>query len=370
MKENKLSGTDSLRLKGVAVILMLMHHLFANTSVCQEYGVIYLWVPEKIITQIAWFGKECVAIFAFISAYGLTLNYINSKNTTTNQWCINRLLKLYKGYWFIYIFSGLVAIVAKYNPYYCDKTLVSYVYGIIDFFGINNVFRTPSLNGAWWYMEVAIEVILLIPLATVLFAKMGCVPTLLITLLVSKILGVNLEFLPSNGNNSFVAFFLIIMLGISCAKFNLINKIIQLFSSKSIFYRFLLCIINTALLFVMFKLYITLPANIFYDINYGLTSFILIIWLKLYIINIPLLKQALLVIGENSMNIFLIHIFIRSIYAANLTFSFKYWELILLFLLVSSLLISILLDFLKKLLHYNEVIDKLFNILKRVTTTQ
>ncbi len=368
MQKSSFTVKDSQRLKGIAILLMLMHHLFANQSVCESYGVIFRGISPDRIRNISWYGKECVAIFAFISAYGITLSFL--KNKGSRKWFIERAFSLYKGFWFVYVLAFIVMIITNRNPYQCGNLFTATVYGIIDFFGLNNIFSTPSLNGAWWYMEIAVEIIVLVPLANKIFDKLGIIATLMFTLVIPKILGVNYVALPANGNNSFIAFFMIIMLGIACAKYNLMEKIIKYINEANIWVKISLFIINTLLVYLGYRLYISLPVNQFYDINYGLIPFILIIWIRLYLANIPILGQVLSFVGKHSMNVFLVHIFIRSTYAQDFTFGFKYWELILVFLLVSSIVISFVLEGVKKLIKYNERMDKLCQKLCMVVQNQ
>jgi uncharacterized membrane protein len=57
-----LTKDDTLLVKGVAICLMLCHHLFND-----EFG--------NVVFQTAQFGKVCVALFLFVSSYGLSIQY-------------------------------------------------------------------------------------------------------------------------------------------------------------------------------------------------------------------------------------------------------------------------------------------------------
>ena len=357
MENTRFTVSDSEKLKGIAVLLMLMHHLFLDKSVIESYGVLFPLISADKIRNISWFGKECVAIFAFISAYGITLSYL--KNKGNKKWFAQRFICLYQGYWFVYILAFVISVITNRIPYRCLNPFQATVYGVIDFFGLNNVFRTPSLNGAWWYMEIAIEILVLVPIADMIYEKIGGMATLILTIAVPKVLGVNYVQLPADGNNSFIAFFMVIMLGIACAKYKLLEKIIGYINSKKLILKIGLFIVNTLLLYCGYKLYITIPVNQFYDINYGLTPFVLIIWMRLYFINIAVIKQIFSFIGKHSMNIFLVHIFIRSTYAQDFTFGFKYWGFILLFLLLSSIVLSFLIEKIKKIVKYEKLMEGL-----------
>ena len=65
--------------KGVAICLLLFHHLFYR----QEFLDMYYWKisihSHPLIQFLATHAKVCVAIFVFLSAYGLTISYEKSK---------------------------------------------------------------------------------------------------------------------------------------------------------------------------------------------------------------------------------------------------------------------------------------------------
>lgn len=56
----EISKQDSLIMKGIAICAMLWHHLFYTHP---EYG--------KFVYELGQLGKVCVAIFLFVSGYGL-----------------------------------------------------------------------------------------------------------------------------------------------------------------------------------------------------------------------------------------------------------------------------------------------------------
>jgi uncharacterized membrane protein len=60
-------------MKGVAILLMLFHHLFGFPSWFVE-GVTYIGIPFRVNTAeyvLGQFGHICVAIFAFLTGYGM-----------------------------------------------------------------------------------------------------------------------------------------------------------------------------------------------------------------------------------------------------------------------------------------------------------
>ncbi len=59
-----LSKSDTAGIKGIAILFMLWHHLFLHSV---EYGA--------LTQSLAIVSKVCVALFLFVSGYGLTKQY-------------------------------------------------------------------------------------------------------------------------------------------------------------------------------------------------------------------------------------------------------------------------------------------------------
>lgn len=71
MSPKSLSIQDSNVLKGVALILLLWHHLFYVDN--GMYSDIKVW-DYGVVNQIGQLGKVCVALFVFLSGYGLIVS--------------------------------------------------------------------------------------------------------------------------------------------------------------------------------------------------------------------------------------------------------------------------------------------------------
>lgn len=84
---------------------------------------------------------------------------------------------------------------------------------------------------------------------------------------------------------------------------------------------------------------------------------IIIIGFAIEFINpLPVVGRMLKLFGKHSMNIFLIHNFIRVIWYYDFTYSFKYAGMIVFVLLGISLIASVCLEWVKKLVHFNEAV--------------
>ena len=71
------------------------------------------------------------------------------------------------------------------------------------------------------------------------------------------------------------------------------------------------------------------------------------------IVKIPVVSSLLGLLGRHSGNMFLMHNQLYSFYFLGFFYSFRHWALILLVLTAVSLAVSVLMEYLKKLTHYN-----------------
>lgn len=68
----KLTKHHSELIKGLAIILMIMHHVFRFPERVPQALPIHFLVPSAPIEyQIGVFGKVCIVLFLFVSGYGL-----------------------------------------------------------------------------------------------------------------------------------------------------------------------------------------------------------------------------------------------------------------------------------------------------------
>lgn len=72
MSKLKLSIFDTNTLKGIALMLLLFHHIFYVNE--GNFSDITIGHTEMINTVAVNFCKLCVSLFVFLSAYGLTVS--------------------------------------------------------------------------------------------------------------------------------------------------------------------------------------------------------------------------------------------------------------------------------------------------------
>lgn len=108
---------NTLQIKGIAIILMLFHHCFNWPGMYENISISFFPLTESIVNNISWFGKICVSIFCFLSAYGLTISYNNNRKAI-DMWYKSRLIQLFKNYWFVYIIAIVVCSCIDQFPFY------------------------------------------------------------------------------------------------------------------------------------------------------------------------------------------------------------------------------------------------------------
>ena len=84
---------DTLVAKGVATILLLVHHLFYTTN--NDFSAFIM--SKEGWVDLAKIGKICVAMFLILSGYGLSISWKN-KGYTLIEFYKHTYSKLYKGF--------------------------------------------------------------------------------------------------------------------------------------------------------------------------------------------------------------------------------------------------------------------------------
>lgn len=174
----QLSLKDTNILKGLAIILMLIHHLFWKQN--GLYDDVHLIDDRYMVNQIGIFAKVCVAIFVFLSGYGLTVQAEKIGGIgKLRDFYFHRFKKLYLNYWFIWLIFVPISVFVfgrSFQTAFPDETAL---HTILDFFGIHHWFysRPFSYNATWWFYSCIISLYLLFPL---LYRLMKVSPLMLI----------------------------------------------------------------------------------------------------------------------------------------------------------------------------------------------
>lgn len=147
-----LLKSESLQLKGFAIMTMVLLHLFnrtENVDLCIN-SVFLFGVP--LTSQLAKFAEICVPLYLFLSGYGLYILYLKNSNIKP----LKRIFKLYLNFWTVFVI---------FIPIGCILKPAQYPGGLLDFVENVTAWKT-SYNWEWWFI---FPYIILLSIANILF---------------------------------------------------------------------------------------------------------------------------------------------------------------------------------------------------------
>lgn len=161
----KFSIEKTNYIKGIAILLMIIHHLFWNVP---GYGIIINGM--SISQRIGVIGKVCVTLFLILSGYGL---YLSTKNHKIDKISFykKRLLKLFPNYWIIVIFSLIIGFI------FFRTKLIDILAGnapikiILTLTGLPYLLGYQFLNASWWFMSIILFYYVIFPYIKFLLDK-------------------------------------------------------------------------------------------------------------------------------------------------------------------------------------------------------
>ena len=332
-KKTSFSMDVSYAAKGIAIILMLIHHLFSCfPDFVEKYSVSTLKIGTERLMEFSAHAKVCVAIFVFVTAYGIALSF---KENGCIQSAKKRFFKLEKNFWVVFLIAVATCFLRpdRLSVYLGGGLKMAPFFFLADGTGFASLLASPTYNETWWYMSLAILLIFLIPLLTWLYSRLG----ILIVAVTA--------FLPYLGVPYTAATYYLFtaVLGIWLAKSDFLTRLKTRFAQTGArVFAVLLCILAFVLCF-----YLRIRTGYVYWLD-GFAALALctglFVLMDLGVFRFPVLKF----LGRYSMNIFLIHTLLFEYYFPDFIYSFKNWILITLVLLVFSLAVSIGIDFLQK----------------------
>lgn len=162
-EKKRFSIEDSIRMYGVAILMLVFHHLYCDPQRLRyDYCTI---LPSGICAGIAIFCHLCVAIYSYITGYGFSVKFKNVKDDgITRIVCLYRiilksLIRFFIKYWLVFavfIPMGIVMGRIKFEP-------ITFVKSV---FGISNTY-----NNEWWYVKQYIKMLVLLPLLDFVYMK-------------------------------------------------------------------------------------------------------------------------------------------------------------------------------------------------------
>lgn len=345
---------DTLKVKGIAISLLLFHHLFYSSARIQGNGVIFHLLSQGIVEKLATASRICVWIFAFLSAYGLTCKYIKEEVKRPSIFVAKNWLSLMKPYWFVYIIVFLLSFLCLNNPLEIYQNKVSYL--VLDALGLADFFASPMLSNVWWYMCFAQILLLVLPAIIIFCRKFGWISYLLIFIGIQYISGGIL----SNFGGEYINYLLVIVLGVLCAQNNFFDKVKR--KPNHLIGKVMeLCVLVGAI-FVCLYLRLVLEEFDVWKVRSILSSLavLCICWLTYKYLTNKVIETILSFLGKHSGNIFMTHAILYTYYP-NIVYYSKNVILSWLTILIISLCISIILEKLKDLTKYNNIMKAIHN---------
>lgn len=360
------SKEDSIALKGLAIIMLVLFHTFGETSRFEGFPIDFSPFAQNTVVDVAHLCRICVSIFAFITGFGLLRSVARAaENNSIREWVVRRLIKTLSGFWFVFVICNIVSFLIDRRPvevYFSQTTTAGVFYVINDFLGLANILNTPTLCSTWWYMSAAVVFIFLIPLVYVVKNKLGYLPIVVVLIVLPRTMQVGYP-----GGMNLYTFILPMVIGMAFADYDLFARIDMLHVKNDLLTYICRCIVFGSL--VIFAFYIQqshYDRLVAWELYFGLIPLFFILFFVFCVIQIPMLRRMLMFLGVHSMTIFLTHTFIRSIYLQDLVYgTFDNWILIFLLVFILSLALAVLLDMLKKVLRYDRLIRNLIDLVPR-----
>lgn len=334
--------------KGIAILFMLLLHLFCTKQYEGIFKPIILIGQVPLVYYLALFGDCCVAIYCFCSGYGLYYSYNNSRESYKINNRI-RIFKLYINAWVIlFIFvvfigslTGKFSIVGDgFKDFILTITLIS-----------------PAYNGAWWFLTTYIILVVFSGLIFRVIDKYSRKVTLSISFIIYVIAYIQrirgfivvdneiISWVIRQGT-LFGTSQLPFILGGVFAKYKIYSNIQRNFNK--IKYKNWICLgIITAM--IIFHGFIE-------------TLFIVVFTGIIFICVFNIMDKPKRVVScleyfsEHSTNLWLMHMFIYMTYFKELVFKLKFSPLIFLWLIILSLGISHCIKFIyEPLINYLDI---------------
>lgn len=361
----KFTKEHTMQMKGIAIIILLFHHCFLNaqrwatvpyeklatTKGWGYYPISFAPFSSHTIQYLASFSKICVAMFVFMTGYGMWVSYQSQKKKTTmSNYIKKRMVTLMTGFLIIFVVTEILAIpTGRFIEVY-GHDFRSVVYMIIDALGLAKLLGTPLFCLTWWYMSLAIVLIMIFPFVHSIMEKYQWV-VVVASIIVPRACGFG-------QSTDLFRYLLAYTLGMYFAQHDLLARIKEKFMEQNVAGKLLSLIVSLIGLAVIIKCrqnaWIGWKYLDFWD---GFAAMYVIVNSYIYILNGKWIVKGLGFLGKHSMNIFLIHSFYRDVFFHEFTYSFYYAWLDYIVLMAISLVTSIVLEWFKKLIRYEKFID-------------
>ncbi len=143
-EKSSFTREDTQAMKGIAIILMFVHHLFCFPERLAE-GVSYtpmFWVgPVTAEVYLGNFGRICPFMFAFLGGLGTYIGCSRFQGKELDSRIWKRIKGLYISFWQVFAIFIPLCLLLKVDGITSDLNSL-----ILNISGVN-----PFFNGEWWF---------------------------------------------------------------------------------------------------------------------------------------------------------------------------------------------------------------------------
>lgn len=333
--DNYISSKKSNKIKYIAVILMIILHLFSNPV--RDYISLFSINGKTIEYIFTKFCGICVGIFVFLSGYGLMKKY---NSNISYKDILKKILKFYINYWYIFLIFIPIGLTIGVINFDMERL-------ILNFFAL-----TSNYNYEWWFVILYVQLLLIYPILNKLFNKNITKKIHAIIYIVSLIISiVAMAIYKKYIGNIFINIFMplfiyqfIFITAMIVARDGIFDKMQNRIKT------------NNKCINVLLLLAIVVFMNLIgYIPVIGKIINPMLIPVFIYILAKTIKEPKNIIIYKTSTNIWLIHTFFTKYYFPDIIWNLKYSILIIAWTIILTTIISLILD---------KILEKIYKIMK------
>ena len=354
--DNTFNRDSTNIVKGMAILLIVVHHVFWNSFFAQD-SIPQVFIFPVVTRLITRWGFCFIHVFSAITGYGFAIS-IRKKHPFSVF--LRREVSLLSVFLPIYLLSTLVFIVfcggfnQFYKVYYQDTILGTVINILLDSLGLSDMFGMSILNPTWWYFSAAhficFSLFVLSLLCSIRLKRSGY-------LIIWLTLLVYLFFFPC----LYGCMMLSALSGFVICYYNIFGIISKLYC-KFIKNYIVGYLIETVLLFIGFILWFQL-IHIFdpHFVSAIMLPLPIMLLAKDFINKLVGINKFFIFLGKKSAYIFMIHTLVYSVYpfAKEFVFSAKYAFVTYLLVVAISVFGGIIIDRIEEIIGYKKYIKSI-----------
>lgn len=223
------------RIKGIAILLMLMHHFwgFSAWVLPENKKIVLLSIAGYDVEKIIGVGgKICVYIFAFLSGFAL---YYNQERYKSTLYRVKKILSLYLDYWSCLAIIIVIGAICREPLPHSTQQVLQAIFALNT--GVQS-YRTGVVGSTFaWYIAFYAEVLLSWGVLRKLLSKLNFsffVDSAIVVLLI-KMVTVALDVLGVLQIWTITQYFYyiqILIIGYLAAKYDVYDRVKRIFDGK------------------------------------------------------------------------------------------------------------------------------------------